>query len=76
MSELDKPNLHSELESQHINHCRSNTFSFELRLALWGAETEEIKIKSHLSSNLAVLVAPKIMLTANGKSLHLLAKLL
>jgi hypothetical protein len=67
MSELDKPNLRSELESPLINRCRSNTFSFEIRLASWGAEIEEIKIKSHLSSNLAVLAAPKTMPMVNGK---------
>jgi hypothetical protein len=76
MSELDKPNLRSELELPRINHCRSNILSFELRLTLWGAEIEEIKIKSHLSSNSAILVAPKIMQMANGKLLHLLVKLL
>ena len=67
MSELDKPNLRSELESLLFNHCRSNTVSFEIRIASWGAVIEEIKIKSHLSSNLAVLVAPKTMLMVNGK---------
>jgi hypothetical protein len=68
--------LRSELELLLISRCRSNIFRFELRIAPWGAETEENQIKSHLSSNLAVLVAPKIMPMANGKLLHLLAKLL
>jgi hypothetical protein len=68
--------LRSALEFLLINRCRSNAFRFELRIAPWGEGIEESQIKSHLSSNLAVLVAPKTMPMANGKLLHLLAKLL